>query len=113
MKKVFILSVIGVLLFCSAASAISVTPFFKIVRDYEADSSKAYSKWLFERICIEGEIVSTGLSNQNFIVMVGKEYKGKKYNLDITHQRSNRKVSSQVRRRTEGGMIYEIYSFYF
>lgn len=80
MKKV-VLSVVGILFFCSVASAISVTPFFKIVRDYEADSSKAYSKWWLKEICIEGEIQATNLVNQNFIVMLGKEYKGTKYNL--------------------------------
>ena len=54
--KIFVLSVVGVLLLCSVASAVEVTPFFKIACEYAANPFKAEKEWIGKEVCIEGKI---------------------------------------------------------
>ena len=68
--KVFVLSVVGVLLLCSVASAIEVTPYFKISREYAKNPFKAQKEWVKKEICIEGEIVNMNTTDDGDAAVV-------------------------------------------
>jgi len=68
--KIFVLSVVGVLLLCSFASAVDVTPYFKIAREYAANPFKAKKEWTSKKICIEGEIVNMNTTDNGDAVVV-------------------------------------------
>lgn len=68
--KIFVLSIVGVLLLCSFASAVTVTPYFKIAREYESNPFKARKTWEGEYVCIESELVHMATDNSGNAVLV-------------------------------------------
>ena len=64
-KKALVFWVAWVIfLFCTAAGAVEVTPFFQIAKDYDANPIKANKRWINATVCIEGDIRHIGVDEK-------------------------------------------------
>ena len=83
-SKVFVLSVVGVMLLCSVAGAVESMWYFQIPHDYASNPFKAQKEWVGKEICIESKIVNMSMTNDGAPVIVfGQEDSGSKYDYAV------------------------------
>jgi len=83
--KVFVLSVVGVLLLCSIACAelprgVIETPYFEISREYAKNPIKTYKEWVNQKgVALNGVVKGLTVTNGNAVVIFAKKDEGAKF----------------------------------